>query len=83
MRFGTHPIQIAYEWNTVVHLQEPESEPGKRAFTRAEPVVFFDHADDQVHRIRGHPPARAPGPGTGRCPDARPPRRACSAAPRG
>ncbi|WP_435109282.1 hypothetical protein [Nocardiopsis synnemataformans] len=54
MRFGTHPIQIAHEWNTAVHLQENESDPAKRAFTHAELVTFFDHADDQVDRIPGH-----------------------------
>ncbi|OLT30463.1 integrase [Nocardiopsis sp. CNR-923] len=53
-RFATHPIQIAHEWNTAVHLQEAESDPAKRAFTRAELAAFFDHADGQIHHIRGH-----------------------------
>ncbi|MEU8310732.1 site-specific integrase [Actinomadura sp. NPDC048955] len=52
-RFGTHPIQIVHEWNTAVHLQENEADPSKRAFTRDELQAFFDHADDQIHRVRG------------------------------
>jgi site-specific recombinase XerD len=52
-RFGTHPIQVCHEWNTAVHLQESEADPSKRAFTRDELQAFFDHADDQIHRVRG------------------------------
>ncbi|WP_218061862.1 tyrosine-type recombinase/integrase [Planobispora rosea] len=52
-RFGTHPIQISHEWNTAVHLQEAECDPAKRAFTRAELLAFFDHADEQVQQVRG------------------------------
>jgi hypothetical protein len=32
-RFGTHPVQVVHEWNTVVHVQDTESDAGKRAFT--------------------------------------------------
>ena len=35
-RFGTHPVQVVHEWNTAVHVQDNESDPGKRAFTKAE-----------------------------------------------
>ncbi|GAA1857898.1 tyrosine-type recombinase/integrase [Actinomadura bangladeshensis] len=52
-RFGTHPIQVCHEWNTAVHLQENEADPAKRAFTRDELQAFFDHADDQIHRVSG------------------------------
>ncbi len=52
-RFGNHPIQIVHEWNTAVHLQESEADPSKRAFTRDELQAFFDHADDQIHQVRG------------------------------
>lgn len=51
-RFGTHPIQIVHEWNTAVHVQDNENDPAKRAFTRPELEAFFDHADEQVARIR-------------------------------
>lgn len=52
-RFGTHPIQVCHEWNTAVHMQECEAESPKRAFTRDELQAFFDHADDEVTRVRG------------------------------
>ncbi|MER7404726.1 site-specific integrase [Streptomyces sp. NPDC000070] len=51
-RFGTHPVQVVHEWNTAVHVQDNESDAAKRAFTRAELQAFFDHADEQVERIR-------------------------------
>lgn len=43
--------QICHEWNTAHHLQEYEGDPARRAFTRAELLAFFNHADDQVERI--------------------------------
>jgi site-specific recombinase XerD len=51
-RFGTHPVQVVHEWNTAVHVQQAEGDPVKRAFTLDELQAFFDHADDQVARIR-------------------------------
>jgi site-specific recombinase XerD len=51
-RFGTHPVQVVHEWNTAVHVQDAEPDPVRRAFTRDELQAFFDHADDQVERIR-------------------------------
>jgi integrase/recombinase XerC len=51
-RFGTHPIQVVHEWNTATHVQDVESSPAKRAFSRDELQAFFDHADDEVDRIR-------------------------------
>ena len=50
-RFGTHPAQVFFEWNTAAHVQDNEQSPEKRAFTKAELQDFFDHADDQVALI--------------------------------
>ena len=50
-RFGTHPGQVFFEWNTAVHVQDNEQSPTKRAFTKRELQDFFDHADDQVSLI--------------------------------
>jgi integrase/recombinase XerC len=52
-RFGTHPIQVVHEWNTAVHVADAEADAGKRAFTRNELIALFDHADEQVSRVRG------------------------------
>ncbi|MEU1395030.1 site-specific integrase [Micromonospora zamorensis] len=51
-RFGSHPVQVCHEWNTAVHVQSNESDPRKRAFTVDELQALFDHADEQVMRIR-------------------------------
>jgi integrase/recombinase XerC len=51
-RFGSHPVQVCHEWNTAVHVQDAESDPRKRAFTRDELQALFDYADDQVTVIR-------------------------------
>jgi site-specific recombinase XerD len=51
-RFGTHPVQVVHDWNSAVHVQDAESDPSRRAFTRTELQAFFDHADDQVAAIR-------------------------------
>jgi integrase/recombinase XerD len=45
-RFGSHPAQVFFEWNTAVHVQDNEQSPAKRAFTKRELQDFFDHADD-------------------------------------
>jgi integrase/recombinase XerD len=50
-RFGTHPAQVFFEWNTAAHVQDNEQSPTKRAFTKNELQDFFDHADDQVALI--------------------------------
>lgn len=47
-RFGSHPIQVINEVNAAAHVADSESEPTKRAFTRAELQVLFDYADEQV-----------------------------------
>src|SRR5713101_6018290 len=51
-RFGTHPVQICYEWNTAAHVSEYEGQPGNRPFTREELQRFVDFADSQVETIR-------------------------------
>ena len=51
-RFGTHPVQVVHDWNTAVHVADAEADAGKRAFTRKELIALFDHADEQVDRIR-------------------------------
>jgi len=51
-RFGTHPVQVVHEWNTAVHVQDNESDPGKRALTKAELHAFFAYCDDEVARAR-------------------------------
>ena len=50
-RFGAHPAQVFFEWNTAAHVQDNEQSPAKRAFTKRELQEFFDHADDQVALI--------------------------------
>lgn len=49
--FGTHPSQICFDWNAAVHVQDAESDPARRAFTRRELQDFFDYADDEVVRL--------------------------------
>jgi integrase/recombinase XerC len=48
--FGTFPVAICHEWNTVAHLNQYEGRPDARAFTRVELQRFLDYADDQVDR---------------------------------
>jgi integrase/recombinase XerC len=47
-RFGTHPVQVCHEWNTVEHLQDYEGDPDRRPVTRDELQRLFDHIDDRV-----------------------------------
>ncbi|MCZ4618398.1 hypothetical protein [Rhodococcus qingshengii] len=35
-RFGTHPVQICHEWNTVGHLVDYEGDPDRRPLNRTE-----------------------------------------------
>ncbi|MFJ6943265.1 tyrosine-type recombinase/integrase [Streptomyces wuyuanensis] len=48
--FGTHPVAICHEWNTIAHLNGYEGSPEARPFTREELQRFLDYADDQVDR---------------------------------
>ncbi|GAA3403102.1 tyrosine recombinase XerC [Pseudarthrobacter polychromogenes] len=47
-RFGTHPVQVCHEWNSVAHLQEYEGRPGRRPLTRKEVQMLLDRADGVV-----------------------------------
>ncbi|WP_228567054.1 tyrosine-type recombinase/integrase [Nocardia sp. SYP-A9097] len=47
-RFGTYPIQVCFEWNTLAHLVNYEGPAERRPMTRQELQRFFDYADDQV-----------------------------------
>ncbi|WP_371665809.1 tyrosine-type recombinase/integrase [Streptomyces sp. NBC_01241] len=49
-RFGTHPVAICHEWNTIPHLQGYEGDPEARPFTRTELQRFLNFTDDQVER---------------------------------
>jgi integrase/recombinase XerD len=42
-RFGTHPAQVLFDWNTATHVQDNEQSAEKRAFTKRELQDFFDH----------------------------------------
>ncbi|WP_368861658.1 tyrosine-type recombinase/integrase [Actinospica durhamensis] len=48
--FGTFPVAICHEWNTIAHLNEYEGNPEARPFTREELQRFLDYADEQVER---------------------------------
>ena len=50
-RFGTHPVQICHESNTLRHCDEFEGQPGRRPLTLAELQALFDHADAQVAKV--------------------------------
>ena len=51
-RFGTHPAQVFFEWNTAAHVQDNEQSPEQSGPSpRRELQDFFDHADDQVALI--------------------------------
>ncbi|GAB2329475.1 tyrosine-type recombinase/integrase [Streptomyces griseoincarnatus] len=49
-RFGTHPVQICHEWNTVANLVDYEGSADRRPMTREEIQTFLDYADAQVDR---------------------------------
>jgi integrase/recombinase XerC len=48
--FGTFPVPICHEWNTIAHLSEYEGSPEARPLSRGELQRFLDYADDQVER---------------------------------
>jgi site-specific recombinase XerD len=48
--FGTHPVAICHEWNTIPHLNDYEGAPEARPFSRKELQLFLDYADEQVER---------------------------------
>ena len=48
--FGTFPVPICHEWNTIAHLNDYEGNPEARPLSREELQRFLDYADDQVER---------------------------------
>lgn len=53
--FGTFPVPICHEWNTIAHLNDYEGNPEARPLSRVEMQRFLDYADDQVERAaRSH-----------------------------
>ncbi len=50
-RFGTHPVPITHEWNTVRHVAGYEGDPGRRPATPGELQALFDYADARVERV--------------------------------
>ena len=50
-RFGTHPVQICHESNTLRHCDDFEGDPGRRALTLPELQALFDYADGQVAKV--------------------------------
>ena len=48
--FGTFPVPICHEWNTIGHLNDYEGSPEARPLSREELQRFLDYADDQVER---------------------------------
>lgn len=54
-RFGTHPVQVCHEWNTLAHLVDYEGDPGRRPMSREELQRFLDYIDSRVeHAIQRH-----------------------------
>jgi site-specific recombinase XerD len=49
--FGTHPVQVCSEWNTI-RQHEVGDHPGPRPFTRTELADFFDFCDTRIDRAR-------------------------------
>ncbi|MFC9842965.1 hypothetical protein [Streptomyces sp. NPDC127595] len=48
--FGTFPVAVCHEWNTIAHLNDYEGDPEAKPFTREQLQLFLDYADDQVDR---------------------------------
>jgi site-specific recombinase XerD len=51
-RFGTRPVQILHEWNSVVHSSPYEGSPGRRPLSYDEVQALFDAADSLAEQIR-------------------------------
>jgi hypothetical protein len=51
-KFGSHPTQICFEWNTISHAEDAEGAPERRALTRRELQDFLDHADARASTLR-------------------------------
>lgn len=51
--FGNVPSQVCFDWNIPRHATDDAVPPGRRAFTKSELQVLFDHVDDVVDREYG------------------------------
>jgi site-specific recombinase XerD len=49
--FGKAPEQVCHEWNTTRHIEEYDSDPGRRALARSEVDLLLNAADDRVERL--------------------------------
>lgn len=50
-RFGKSVSQVCHDWNTTRHVDDLESSPEERPFTRREIAKLFDHCDDRVETL--------------------------------
>jgi len=50
--FGSVPVQVFHEWNTVIHRGDYEGRPGNRPLSRDELQAFFDYCDQRVSQVR-------------------------------
>ncbi len=57
-QFGRAPLQLFDERNLIVHVDDWEADPGRRALTREELQGFFDFCDE---RVRGRRALRRKG----------------------
>lgn len=51
-RFGSAPVQLLHEWNTVAHRLDYEGEPARRPLSYDEMQALFDAADGLVDTAR-------------------------------
>lgn len=51
-QFGSIPVQICFDWNTVRHVAQFEGRPTRRPFNYDELQTFFDTADAQIDAAR-------------------------------
>ncbi len=49
---GVRPAAIVFEDNAIRRVSEYEGDPSRRPFTREELMIFFDHCDQRVNRLR-------------------------------
>lgn len=47
-RFGTHPTQICFEWNTAAHVEELECDPRRRPLSRQEVAMLLGHLHERT-----------------------------------
>ena len=47
-RFGTYPVQICFEWNTMAHVEELECDPARRPLSRDEVALFMAYLHERT-----------------------------------